>query len=166
MKKFLILPIILCLLGVTSPSYGEPISSRITKPHLNPILTASKANVSITSTPEAKTPPAPIVAPKTATIKPPLIVVNQSQYIDRVSYTTLYDYLDIVAESYPIYQGTYRIYLVDQLPSSITFPPRSLGGHIAGAIAYINVKGMIQAGYDPYIAITHELAEMATDRSF
>jgi len=94
---------------------------------------------------------------------PTLIVINHSSYIHRVSYTTLYAYLNIVAKTYRIYKGTYRIYLEDKLPSSIIFPKNALGGHTAQVKAYINVKGMVEAKLDPYIAITHELAEMAVD---
>ena len=154
------------IICIASPAYAEPISSRpastprpISKPLPKPFVAPEPVIAPQTSaTPESGS--TPTTEPRK---NPVLIVINQSKYIDRVSYVALYDYLDLVAKAYPIYQGSYHIYLVDKLPTNIIFPPRSLGGHIPGAIAYVNVKGMINAGYDPYIAITHELAEMATD---
>ena len=160
MRKTIVLA--LGFICIASPAYAEPISSRpvpsprfIAKPVPKPVVTPDPV-----VTPQSSATPIPTVEPLK---EPVLIVINQSKYIDKVSYVALYDYLNLVAKTYPIYQESYHIYLVDKLPTSIIFPPRSLGGHIPGAIAYINIKGMINAGYDPYIAITHELAEMATD---
>lgn len=95
--------------------------------------------------------------------KPVIVVINHSSYISRVSYTTLYEYLRIIEGAYPIYKGVYRIYLEDSLPLFLFLPKNALGGHTAQVRAYINVKGTIEAGIDPYVAITHELAEMAVD---
>ena len=64
---------------------------------------------------------------------------------------------------YDTYQGVYWIYLDDHLPSTVLFPFHSLGGHTKDVRAYINVKGSLDAGLDPYFVITHELAEMAVN---
>jgi len=92
-----------------------------------------------------------------------IVVTNHSAYMPKISYTTLYKYLKIVNSHYDTYQGVYWIYLDDKLPSKIVFPLHSLGGHTKDVHAYINVKGSLDAGLDPYLVITHELAEMAVN---
>ena len=92
-----------------------------------------------------------------------IIVINHSKYISNIDYKVLYDYLDLIASYWSIYHGKYYIYLSDYLPDSISFPPGSLGGHIKGVKAYVNIKDIYYAHMDPYLIITHELAEMAVN---
>ena len=94
---------------------------------------------------------------------PKIVISINSQYINKIDYQALYEYLDIVSQYYSIYQGTYYIYINDGLPKSIQFPPRAAGGHIKGAIAYIDAKAFHDLNFDIYYGITHELAEMAVN---
>ena len=87
----------------------------------------------------------------------------KSKYIKSIDRKTLNDYLDILGEFYPIYQGTYHIYIRDYLPTTIKFPPKAAGGHVAGATAFIDAKAFKKLNLDIYYGITHELAEMAVN---
>lgn len=103
------------------------------------------------------------LAPSAQATSQIIVVTNHSSYMPKISYTTLYKYLKVINNSYDTYQGVYWIYLDDKLPSKIIFPSNSLGGHTNDVRAYINVKGSIDAGLDPYLVITHEIAEMAVN---
>ena len=96
-------------------------------------------------------------------IKPRIVVSIHSKYVHYIDHSTLYQYLSKVALFYPIYQGVYYIYIRDRLPVNIKFPPRAAGGHIAGAVAFIDAKAFNKLNLDIYYGITHELAEMAVN---
>jgi hypothetical protein len=92
-------------------------------------------------------------------------IVNHSKYFKTFNYKLLYDYLYEVSLDWPIYHGTYTIYLYDYMPKADNYivPSDFVGYHLPGAKAYIDAKKAYQDGFQPYYAITHELAEMAVD---
>lgn len=99
-------------------------------------------------------------------------VIDRSSYQQEINYLYLQKYLATVDIYWDIYQGSYTIYIDDYLYGADIYniSPSALAYHIVEGnnepVAYVNYqafKDYEPFGFDIYLGLTHELAEMAVN---